>query len=276
VRAQAGNSPAHIAVRIAPSKVVCVGETATIANFNYWETTGSELAPLASGTLVTTATKGSLDQPSLSVGNLPGLARLTYTAATAGKETVVSTLSYGTSGSASVTIPFQVKKCNYRLSIRATDSKAVENVRIVSWFESVGNISISGKVNGELPASIGFNLNNINQVISCDMEPAPQATSKVTVSGNTSTDIEGNVSVHLIISYKTFPSTPASQEVCKDNTGQHQIQNVAFPPVPAYDPSTDLLTTLDFAAGKTFIKGTFGPGGTAYYYLTPVNDNNGQ
>ena len=117
VHAQAGGSRAHLEVYVAPTKVVCMGETAPLALFHYWESEGDTLAPLARGTLVTTATHGSVDKPSLSAGNLPGLARLIYTPANAGKETVVSTLSYGSSGSATVTIPFQVKKCNYRLSI---------------------------------------------------------------------------------------------------------------------------------------------------------------
>jgi hypothetical protein len=273
VRAQAGGSAANLEVYVAPSKVVCLGETAPIGLFYYWEVSASALAPLTRGTLVTSASHGSVDKPSLSAGLGPGMARLVYTPADAGSEVVISTLTYGSLGNATVKMPFKVKKCNYRLSIRAADVKDTADVTITSWFESVGNISVSGSVNGELPASIGFGISSNNDVVTCDLEPPQQGSSSLTVSGHTSTDVDGNMSVHLTIAYQAFPAGKPSNEVCADKPNNVQIRNIPFPAVPSYDPSTDLLTTLDFAPGQTFIKGSFGAGGTAYYNLTPVDDS---
>jgi hypothetical protein len=273
VRAQAGSSAANLEVYVAPSKVVCLGETAPIGLFYYWEVSASALAPLTRGTLATSASHGSVDKPSLSAGLGPGLARLIYTPANAGNEMVVSKLSYGSLGTASVKIPFKVKKCNYRLSIRAVDVKDTGDVTISSYFESVGNISVSGTVNGEMPAEIGFGIISNNDVDTCDLEPPQQGFSSLTVSGNTSTDVDGNIAVHLTISYQAFPPGKPSNEVCADKPNNVQIRNIPFPAVPSYDPSTDLLTTLDFAPGQTFIKGSYGAGGTAYYFLTPIDDS---
>jgi len=273
VRAQADGSPAHLEVYVAPSKVVCLGETAPIGLFYYWEISASALAPLTRGTLVTSASHGSVDKPSLSAGLGPGLARFIYTPATAGSEIVVSTLSYGSLATTTVKIPFKVKQCNYRLSIRAVDIKDTSDVTITSWFESVGNISVAGTVNGELPASIGFGITSNTDVMTCDLEPPQQGSSSLTVSGHTSTDVDGNMSVHLTIAYQPFPAGKPSNEVCADKPNNVQIRNIPFPAVPSYDPATDLLTTLDFAPGQTAIKGSFGSGGTAYYILTPVDDS---
>jgi hypothetical protein len=276
VQAQGSTSPVHVEVYWAPTKIVCVGETAQVGIFHYWDMDIQPLVPLAQPMLVTSATHGSVDQPSLKVTTLPGLARMTYTAETAGTETLVTTLSFGADYSATAKTTFKVRKCNYKLSIRAIDANDIQDVSFSAWFEAIGNIYVaSNNITGELTGTVGFAISSKNDAYDCSLIPMPTANDKVTVTGRQDTNMWGSTITHLSIVYQPVSGFPASNEVCNDKTPDRlEIKNQPFPTPARYEPGANLKTTLDFNSdGQTLQGGPFGKNGHAHYILEQIDNS---
>jgi hypothetical protein len=280
-RAQQNTSSAHLQVYWAPEEEICVGDKAPVGLFYYRESISSPgpnpvLAPLG-GTLITTVTKGSVDKPSLSVHDGPGIARLTYTATTSGDEVLASTLTYG-SDSVGVTVPIKVEDCDYLLSINANEAKQQEGTTVTSWYEAKGIIRVSSSnVTGSIPATAGFGLTTNNEELTCDMDPDPTSKSTVVVSGSVTWDYFDTKTIHLQISYQPL-KFPATNEVCKDKFGEVKIKKIFLQSDTQFEPGDYLKFKLDFTGGNHNLSGPFGEG-SAFYLLEPKNassSGNGQ
>jgi hypothetical protein len=276
VQAQGSTSPIHVQFDWAPIKIVCLGETAQVGIFHYWDMASAPMVPLdGQPLLVTSAKHGSVNQPSLAVSSYPGLARMTYTAETSGTETLSTTFSFGPAYSATATTTFKVRKCNYKLSIQAFASKNMSDVIVGVYFETIGNIYVTAdKIMGELNGFAKITLNSNNDAYFCSLVPEPKSNAKVTISGTQDTNVWGSTVTHLQVVYQPVARFPAANEVCNDKTSDHlEIRNTPFPTPDGYDPGADLQTTLDFISGqKTLQVGPFGKIGDAYFRLEPIDD----
>jgi hypothetical protein len=276
VQAQGSTSPIHVKIDWAPTKIVCLGETAQVGIFHYWDRDSNPMVPLDGQPLLVTSSKhGSVDQPSLTVTSFPGLARMTYTAETSGTETLSTTFSYGPTYSATATTTFKVRKCNYKLSIRADAFTDMNDVQVGSEFEAIGNIYVTDdKIMGELNGYVEIYLRSNNDAYNCSLVPESKSNAKVTVTGTQDTNVWGSTVTHLQIVFQPVSGFPATNEVCNDKTSDHlEIRNTPFPTPNRYDPSADLKTTLDFKSnGYTLQGGPFGKNGHAHYILEPIDD----
>jgi len=276
VQAQGSTSPIHVQIDWAPTKIVCLGETAQVGIFHYWDQDSNPMVPLnGQPMLITSAKRGIVDKPNLSITRFPGLARLTYTAQTTGIETLVTTFSYGPDYSATDKVTFKVSKCNYKLSIIADAFNDTNDVQVGSEFWAVGNIFVSDdKIMGELNGYAEIYLKSNNDAYYCNLVPAAKSNAKVIITGKQDTNVWGSTISHLQIVYQPVAGFPAANEVCNDKTSDHLvIRNRPFPTPARYDPSTDLKTTLDFNSnGQNFVSGPFGKTGHARYILESIDD----
>jgi hypothetical protein len=256
---------------------MCVGDHGFIG-INYEWARG--IAPPSQGVMYNTPKLGSVDKKIIYVDTGPGYAELTYTAKKPGTEKIESSLFYG-KYFATDTTTIQVFDCNYELIINAKDDVNQEDVIITSKVYADGYLQAdtNNNVTGIIDYTAGVNITSNNDILSCVLKPPVGASSPMTITG-TVTENTFSKTVHLNLSFKPV-TLPSANEVCIDKRKQVATKNVPFFWKRAYDPGTNLQTTLDFTVYGMFfskIKGSYG-GGTAEYTLIPViasSSGNGQ
>ncbi len=280
--AQAAGNPAFVVFWVAPEKIVCLGEKAALTIDYAWET-DSGLAPLAPlfplspkrgqktppppGKLTL---RGALAGPiaSMGVGYGPGELLTTYKANAAGKETLTTTLAYG-SYTDKDTSTFEVKKCNYNFAIKAWNNPEGSGTTINSSFSAEGKISIgeNGVVSGELRTFTWFDISSRNPAEACELVPLPIAGGKLTVSGTKTTDASGKTTAHLEIHYGAVSGFPKQAQIlCVNKVENKKLDPVPFDVPSSGNPGDYLRSILDFVVG-TPLTGTYGEGGHSSYLL---------
>jgi hypothetical protein len=291
-------NPAVISYLVAPKLYTCEDEIPKVVISYKWDTAyhapksddSGELAPLAPlapltpstgstggsddpvplGRIVTTGTIGNIQASDQPVDFGPGTITTHYVPGGTGAEILKSTLTYGTSSNYTQR-GFNVGSCQYRLVIDAVNEKEAEGgaYTVSSWISAGGNLSVDsdGNIQGDLDVDAGFLMTMDNAVEVCLLTPIPSGSGRATVSGQMVKPVFGEPYPSLTVSYKAIVGFPKTEFVCanKKNGDTFTAPSPIQPP-SSVNPAEYLLTELKFSGGNE-IKGGYGDGGHAIYYL---------
>jgi len=240
-----------VEISMMPKEVVCIGEPTPVSALFYFgpaEEDRSKHATIPGGTIVLRGMVGTIKPPSFPAKTIPGDEIFTYTGKSFGREQLQATLNTRTGTLATSPMQsFDVRECNYQLSIDAKVIVHAEGTLITVLLKSKGKIFVSEtEVKGTLPIDLRFEAQSEDPATECKVDPEVKTTTLLDVTGARSSGFwTNNDLLNLNFTYANFEQIPRANVKCYDKTKHYKIKDFPLPMPSKYNPKTDLPTSVE-------------------------------
>ena len=269
-----------VTIIMSPSEVVCIGDPVPILISYQWGQTDDDIhkhVPIKGGKLSARGMVGTVQPASYSATRTPGNEIFTYTGNSFGREQLLAFLK-SPAGTLATSLPaqFDVRECNYQMTIDAKVIISTQGVKITTLIKAKGKIYVTElEAKGTLPMELGFEAQGEDPATECKVVPEVKALSSVDVDGARSTSFLGNDILDLTFSYYNFEQIPRANIKCEDKTKHYKIKEFPLPVPSKYNPKTDLPPTVKIKNWEP-VTMPLGKAGSVTFKVTKVTGSGGK